>query len=318
MTVSAWSCYTRVSESLLDHSYGDVLGHRYEYDSNVINHRGIAVGDVIVLRDRQLVLGYGVVESVDSRPHVKLMRRCPSCRQADFATRKRALPRHRCNDCGHEFDEPLVVPLDVTAYAASYEASWIDFPSPVPVRVLDDVYAGKDRQNAIRRLDPDRAMSMLRAYSGIEGALQLQLVQHAPPLDGGHVEAVVRRRVNQGRFRERMLERFDGTCAVTGRQPEAVLDAAHLYSYAERPEHQDDGGLLLRADVHRLFDRLLLTIDPVHWRAEVAPVLRERHEHLDALHGGPLHLPRRVRPAIGLVADHRRAARDRWRDLART
>lgn len=317
MTPTAWSCYSRVSESALDHSYGDVLGHRYEYDSNVVNHRGITVGDLLLIRDRQLVFGYGVVQSVQRRPGIKFMRRCPHCEQADLATRKRVLPVHRCNDCGYEFDEPLIKPLDVTEYSASYDGNWIDFPSPAPVRVLDAVYAGRDRQNAIRRLDWARATAMIRDWSGVEGALHLQLLQHAAPLEGGHVEAVVRRRLNQGRFRERMLERFDGTCAVTGRQPEAVLDAAHLVSYAERPEHRDDGGLLLRADVHRLFDRLLLTIDPTHWRAEVAPVLRQRHEHLDAMHGQPLHVHRSLRPAADLVLEHRKAARDRWRDLAR-
>ena len=38
---TAWSCYTRASDELVDGGYGDVLGHRYEYDSNVVNHKAI-------------------------------------------------------------------------------------------------------------------------------------------------------------------------------------------------------------------------------------------------------------------------------------
>ena len=187
--------------------------------------------------------------------------------------RKRALPRYRCNDCKAVFDEPRFEPMPVTLYSATYEASWHRLDSPLPARTLDGVYAGADRQNAIRRLDWAKALAMLESYGGVEEALEAELLRHGTPIAGGHVEAVVRRRVGQQRFRDRLLERYGPTCAVTGTQPEMVLDAAHLYRFADNPVHADDGGLLLRADVHRLFDDGSLAVDPATLRVDVAPDL---------------------------------------------
>jgi hypothetical protein len=314
---TAWSCYTRATDELVGGGYGDVLGHRYEYDSNVINHKAIAPGDLLVVRDGQLILGHGVVEDVASGPGVKTMRRCPRCGSADATTRKRALPRYRCNDCKAEFDEPVLKDMAVTRYSAVYGSSWRKLDSPLPARALEGVYAGADRQNAIRRLDWARALTMLEEFGGVEGALEAELLRHGAPITGGHVEAVVRRRVGQQRFRERLLDRYGATCAVTGAQPEMVLDAAHLYRFADRPEHADDGGLLLRADVHRLFDRLVLTFHPRTWTTQVAPVLLERHESLAVLDGRRISVHDTRLPDVGLIEEHHAAAKARWKELAR-
>jgi transposase-like protein len=314
---AAWSCFTRTSDTLLDHTYGDVLGTRYEYDSHVVNHRSISPGDLVVLRDGQLILGHGVVEAVVSSPGVKVMRRCPSCDSARTTARKHALPRYRCNGCKATFDEPRMAPTDVTRYTATYARTWTPLNSPLPVRALDTVYAGADQQNAIRRLDRTRALDMLGAYGGVEGALEAAVLRHGAPVTGGHVDAVVRRRVGQQRFRERLLDRYGATCAVTGAQPEMVLDAAHLYRFADRPEHLDDGGLLLRADVHRLFDRLVLTFNPKTWTTQVAPRLLERHESLAALDGRRIWVHESLLPDVELIEEHHVAARARWKDLAR-
>ena len=316
MTGKVWSCHSHVSALPDDLRYDDALGRRYDYDSNVINHNRISAGDLVIIRDRHLIYGYGVIERIDSRPGVKAMSRCPQCRSADVVPRKRLLPRFRCNDCGHAFDKPVIEDKAVTQYSASYENRWFEFPSPVPLRALDGVYAGRDRQNAIRELEPVAAHALLRSHTDVEGYLQLEIVADRDRIDGGHVEAMVRRRIGQHRFRERLLERYGPTCAITGEQPDAVLDAAHLYSFAERGTHQENGGLLLRADVHRLFDRLLLTVDAKTWRSAVAPPLLERHRHLQELDGRPLVVPAGLRPDVGLVAEHQRAARERWRDIA--
>jgi len=314
---TAWSCYTRTSDELVAGGYGDVLGQRYEYDSNVVNHKAIARGDLLVVRDGQLILGHGIVEDVTSGPGVKTMRRCPTCASADVTARKRALPQYRCNDCKSEFDEPDHQNMAVTRYSAVYGSSWHKLDSPLPVRTLERVYAGADRQNAIRRLDWARALMMLEEYGGVEEALEAELLRHGAPITGGHVEAVVRQRVGQQRFRERLLDRYGATCAVTGAQPEMVLDAAHLYRFADRPEHADDGGLLLRADVHRLFDRLVLTFHPRTWTTQVAPVLLDRHESLAVLDGRRISVHDSRLPDVGLIEEHHAAARARWKELTR-
>jgi hypothetical protein len=77
-------------------------------------------------------------------------------------------------------------------------------------------------------------------------------------IKGGHKEATVRVRVGQRKFRCKLQEQFGNICAFTGAQPADVLDAAHLYSYAEVEQHHE--GMLLRKDIHRLFDLGLLCV----------------------------------------------------------
>jgi hypothetical protein len=312
-----WSCFSKASLADIDAIYDDVHGSAYAYDSNVVNHARVAEGDVVVVRDGQLVLGFGVVEDVASRLDLKPMRRCVRCGSASLQARKVARPRFRCNDCKATFDEPVVVPKEVRLYVASYADSWVPFESPVPVAVLDEVYAGADRQNAIRELQTEPALALLVQFSGIEGQLALQLADARRELAGGFAETVARRRIGQQRFRDALLDRFGARCAVTGEQPDAVLDAAHLVAYAGRPEHHVDEGLLLRADVHRLFDRLLITFDAARWTTEVAPPLLERHPRLVELDRRPIAVSERLRPSPDLLIAHRRQAHARWKDLTR-
>lgn len=315
MTGNAWSCYTGVSDVVGDALYEDRPGSRYAYDSHVVNHRGITAGDVILIRDKHLVYGHAVVEDVEARPDEKTMLRCPRCRSSRWTSRRVVLPRFRCLADEFEFDEPLVEQKTVTAYTAHYESTWLDFDPPAPVRWLTDVYAGADRQNAIRRLDYGRALALIERFGGAEGQLHLNLLGAGQVPTGGHVDAVVRRRRGQHQFRERLLDRFGAVCAVTGPQPDAVLDAAHLQAFAVHEDHDVSGGLLLRADVHRLFDRLLLTIDTHDWTAQVAPKLVHRHPGLADLDGRPLQVAEHTLPRPDLLDVHRDAARARWRDL---
>lgn len=62
--------------------------------------------------------------------------------------------------------------------------------------------------------------------------------------------------------------------AFTGPQPPRALEEAHLYLYSENPGYDLKGGLLLRCDLHALFDRRLITVDPETWTIRVTPELR--------------------------------------------
>jgi hypothetical protein len=313
-----WSCQTHDVAALSGSIYDDVLESRYAYDSLVINHAGVRVGDVLVLRDPYLVRGYGVVEDVTATPGTKVMPRCPECRSADIKPRAVKKPTYRCRDCRHEFDQPELTSREVVRYVAHYGATWSSLGSAVPVRALvrEKVYAKGDFPNAIRALDPRAAVEFLRAHADLTSALNLELLAGAGLIPGGHTEGVTRVRRGQMQFREALFQRFGSVCAVTGNQPADVLDAAHLYSYARHAEHRPDGGLLLRSDVHRLFDRLLISFDPSTWSSHVAPPLLDRYDSLRLLDDRPMAVGAEARPDPVLIADHYAAARSRWRALA--
>lgn len=61
-------------------------------------------------------------------------------------------------------------------------------------------------------------------------------------------------------FRNDLKQVWDGACAVTGCTEAAALDAAHIYPYGGPQTNDARNGLLLRADIHRLFDRFQLTL----------------------------------------------------------
>ncbi|HEY0186668.1 MAG TPA: HNH endonuclease signature motif containing protein [Cellulomonas sp.] len=320
MPPTYWSCLSKEVPGQDVAVYDDVIESRYAYDQRVPHATQIAVGDVLVIRDAYQIRGYGAVERIDSEPGVKLVQQCPDCHRAQVsAPRKRAEYRYRCQRCGHEFDQPVIVPTAVTRSVAHYGSTWAALGAVVPTGALarDGVYAEADQRNAIRRLDSAAAWEFLNAYVDVESALNLAVLVQMGVLPGGRRDAVVKVRKGQAQFREALFERFGSVCAVTGRQPADVLDAAHLYSFAERPEHHRDGGLLLRSDVHRLFDRLFITFDPVTWSSKVAPPLLRQYESLRPLDGLPIAVPEESRPDRSLVADHYEAARARWRNLDR-
>ncbi len=73
---------------------------------------------------------------------------------------------------------------------------------------------------------------------------------------------LVRQRLGQGAFRMLVMDSYKRRCAVTGERALPVLEAAHIKPVSEGGRHLVSNGLLLRSDVHTLFDRGYVTITP--------------------------------------------------------
>lgn len=100
-------------------------------------------------------------------------------------------------------------------------------------------------------------------------------------------------RLGQGTFRIAVTEAYGRACAVTTEHSLPVLEAAHIKPYAEEGPHSVRNGLLLRSDLHRLFDRGYVTVTP-EGKFEVSPRLRQDFQNgrtYYALHGKELNLP---------------------------
>ena len=91
-------------------------------------------------------------------------------------------------------------------------------------------------------------------------------------------EFLARARLGQGAFRVLVTEAYDRRCAVTGERTLPVLEAAHIRPYDAEGPHRTQNGLLLRADLHKLFDRGLITVTP-GCRVEVSPRIKEEYEN---------------------------------------
>jgi putative restriction endonuclease len=85
---------------------------------------------------------------------------------------------------------------------------------------------------------------------------------------------LTRARLGQGAFRVLVTDAYGRRCAVTGEKTLPVLEAAHIRPYAEEGPHLVSNGLLLRSDLHTLFDRGYITVTS-DYRVAVSPRIRE-------------------------------------------
>ncbi|HQR07231.1 MAG TPA: HNH endonuclease signature motif containing protein [Gemmatales bacterium] len=114
------------------------------------------------------------------------------------------------------------------------------------------------------------------------------------------VEKQIRARRGQQRFREALRTRYQDRCVVSGCKILAILEAAHISPYRGEDDNHPHNGLLLRADIHTLFDLNLLGIAPMTLKVELHPDITVEYCHLA---GQSLQLPEGFQPspiAIGI------------------
>lgn len=73
---------------------------------------------------------------------------------------------------------------------------------------------------------------------------------------------LVRPRLGQGAFRVMVTDAYERRCVVTNERTLPVLEAAHIKPYSLAGQHEVSNGLLLRSDLHTLFDRGYVTVSP--------------------------------------------------------
>ena len=89
---------------------------------------------------------------------------------------------------------------------------------------------------------------------------------------------IIQPRLGQGAFRVVVTDAYRRRCAVTGERTLPVLDAAHIHPYSEGGPHRVSNGLLLRRDLHKLFDDGYVTVSP-DLRFEVSRRIRDDYEN---------------------------------------
>lgn len=152
------------------------------------------------------------------------------------------------------------------------ESEWL----PVPTDYSPNLVQGKRypvEAGEGRRLF-DAVMSRLDLHS-VPNLLEPRVEPYV--VDHGEVpmwkEGILgRRRLGQGTFRVLVTDAYERRCAVTGERTLPVLEAAHIRPVTRAGEHRVENGLLLRSDIHRLFDDGYVTVTP-SLRFKVSPRL---------------------------------------------
>ena len=99
-----------------------------------------------------------------------------------------------------------------------------------------------------------------------------QSARYGPP-------TIVTPRLGQGSFRLLVTDAYRYRCAMTGERTLPVLEAAHIRPYADGGEHSLSNGLLLRSDLHKLFDLGYVTVDPKDNQILVSDRIKAEYEN---------------------------------------
>lgn len=295
--------------------YDDVIEESYSYDSTVGNHLRVSVGDLVIVRSGGEALGVAFVEELDILPDQQKSRsRCPHCGSTGFKERTTTRPRFRCSPCSGVFEHPAVETIRVTSYRAHYGGTWQPLEGCLDRDVLAALSLSRSDQQSIKAMDPVRTHDAI-ATRGVRLPYRRSESdpnrRHPLELPGGRrrTEAAIRR--GQDAFRRALVQRYGLVCAVTGPAPAEVLEAAHLRPFAVTERHRVEEGLLLRADIHRLFDSGLLTINPSDLIVRVAPGL-SGHLAYRSLDGLPLSVPPGTHLDRTAIAEHHIATTATW------
>lgn len=100
--------------------------------------------------------------------------------------------------------------------------------------------------------------------------------------------SIVIRRGQQG-FRQSLISVYSGKCAITGCSVIDVLEAAHIFPYRGVQTNDISNGILLRADIHTLFDLGLIKINPNSFTVEIDEKIT--NSEYAKLSGKNIHLP---------------------------
>ncbi len=97
--------------------------------------------------------------------------------------------------------------------------------------------------------------AQLQTARGIPLAVHEEEVRYGRPV-------ITLPRLGQGSFRVLVTDAYDRRCALTNERTLPALDAAHIKPYSAEGTHRVDNGLLMRRDLHALFDRGYVTVTP--------------------------------------------------------
>ena len=272
--------------------YSDVPSAEYRFDSSVPNHKRLAAGDLVAVRTRAGIEGFAKIASISSKPGTRVRRECPQCGIPGLRERHNAVPRFRCRQ-GHEFDQPAEKLTECTQYVADFDRSFIRLPEALaPQFAIKMRLSAAAQQFAIQPADfslvdaihlPEQVRAWVAGLSGVSTLTPVDADDdridnpYTPSLQDSRETVLrqIRNRRGQRLFRDQLLEAFDSRCVVTGCRIVDLLEAAHIYPYRSPSDNHPSNGLLLRADIHTLFDLQLVGVDPASLTVNLHPCLQQ-------------------------------------------
>ena len=267
--------------------YEDETDSSYRWDSTVPNSDKPKRGDKILIWNGETSIGSSVIEKiVVTENQKKIIRRCPHCNVTNIRERNKKLPKFKCGDknCRKEFGESRNETIRVKTYKSSHHLNWHSLYGRIDGKSLRSFCDQNKSQHSMRTIKWDKVLEKLTNWEKktIERSSEItnKWITSEP---GGRKERLTKVRLGQQQFRKTLIKKFGKICAFIGDTPLEALEAAHLYSYADVEKHYDCGGILLRRDLHRLFDLGLIAVNSISLKIDLLPEIKkfDQYKNLD-------------------------------------
>ena len=120
----------------------------------------MSIGDLVVIRGKDLVLGTALVDRLESSQGEKEFRRCPACGLTKIKGRSTLTPRYRC-ECEEVFETPRITHEACTLFEAHFNHSFNRLAHDIPIESFWDVAVALNKQHSILQLDLAATVGLL-------------------------------------------------------------------------------------------------------------------------------------------------------------
>ncbi len=278
--------------AVTDEDWFEMLRRRPDLDevnfwapSAAKNFRALQPGELFLFKlhaPRNVIVGGGIFAYANALPCSLAWEAFGEANGAPTAQEMRALiAKNRRADSGDRSDFPIGCRI-LTQPFFFEESDWI----PVPASFAPNIVSFKTYNTG----DAEG----LALWEAINDRLGRRLVSGIGEEQARFGEPhLIRPRLGQGAFRVLVTDIYRRRCAVTLERTLPALEAAHIRPYGEGGAHEARNGLLLRRDIHSLFDAGYVTVTPdLHF--EASRRIKEEFEngqHYYALHGQQISTP---------------------------
>ncbi len=267
-------------------SYRPTAG--YSFGDHTPHHRHVSAHDIFFIRSQTQLLAIGRVQRIEAGSAEKSVQRCPTCGTGQLGFRSTRTNSYRCL-YGHEFSQPAASTRNGTEYKAFFGLDYVEISARIESAELRPFELTNSRQLSLRPCDVDGLMRyIVRRDRNAATTLKDWLAARALTLadddadlaepndvldEREHRYLGIRLRRGRKIFRDELVRRYGAQCMISGCATPALIEAAYIQPESVPKFNNPTNGLLLRCDLHTLFDLNLLGIDPDRLVVSIHPDL---------------------------------------------
>jgi hypothetical protein len=286
------NCWTLKSKEA-DRSFGgndgypDELGIHYVFDNYVKNYQRVEIGDVVIIAGKKNIYGVARIENIsieNQKPGIRY--RCPICNIAEFYDRKGISPIYKCRN-KHEFDIRKEENILKDLYTANYGSTFTPLIAPIETKILMPYFINYNKYYSIQQTQltfiTDRLAQAAHLLETPQTSVTIGIQDDPIPYihDDDDKRKYAQRNIvirgGQAAFRADLISYYGAKCMLTNCNTEIAVEACHINSYKGDNTNLISNGLLLRRDLHILFDKNLLGIHPETLTVTLHASLKNSH-----------------------------------------